>query len=230
MQISNLVSGQNKKGNFNKDLFLFDKENIEVGIFREDKEKSQGLIILGSESTDNRLIERIIMLQEDGKNNPLMAYTYNIVQTAYNGDAQVTVSRQALTVQGFNWLLKKNDVLSTLKDETLLLKYYQTQLDGLKIYDKDNKLLDYQDFLTLGEVTASGWFNVEFEDEKKKHKITFNPDGYLYKIETSIVETKQQLKSLLAEDLETAPSSEEIIINEEEDKKAKKQEIKSFID
>lgn len=229
MKISNLVSGQNKKGNFNKDLFLFDRENIEVGIFNEDKEKNQGLIYLGNESTDNKLIEHIIMLQEDGKNNPLIAYTYNIIQTSYNSETQVTISRQALTVQGFNWLLKRNDVLSTIKDESNIMKYYQSQLDAIGVKDKDNKLLTYQDFLTLAEVSPSGWFNLEFEDDKNKVKIVFNQDGYLYKIEKSFVETKQQLRSLISDDL--APSSEDIVLNEEEQKQAKEQEkLKSFLD
>lgn len=199
MKIGNIkTKATNNKKAFNKDLFLFDREELNEDRFNEIKANNEGLIYLGSEKTTNKLVEKVIIfLQDDTKGKTFLPYSLSVISTSYQGQKQTNCMLQALTLNGFNWLMKSNNVFDTLKDDTMILKYY-TMLLETQVALKDNKdnLCKYSDYLDLSELSNNGnWLTLELEDEKNKIKILFNSNGYLWKIEKEMITTAESIKS-----------------------------------
>ncbi len=178
---------------YNKDLFNSDRETIELV-----SNDYINLLLIDTNTTEAQTFEvRGSSLKETiiGIDNEMIAYLINANSTSYNDVKQVTINRQELTLQGFNFFMKDNDIEDVQQD------YYNNQLLS-KGYD-----------ITVKDISELGIFNTEyncttysFEAQDKKHWLTINKLGQLSSIKSRDIQASKtvqpketiQLQSVLA--------------------------------
>ncbi|MGB1226430.1 MAG: hypothetical protein ACPG9K_00950 [Poseidonibacter sp.] len=219
LTIKNLVTKTMKSKSYNKDLYASESELLELSDFQEDKSNSSGMIFITSDilsdnqGEQNGIREQVILLLEESKRD--IPYIFTVTKKiGFQGQLETSVYRQKLTLAGTTWLYAKTlNEDSTI--DSLIETYYRNELLHNDIQ------LSYEDLLFIAEVNNYGSSKVELEDDTRKVIVKFNKLGLLADIVVSkLSETKKVMFAssfAVVEDV-TAPSSEDIIINEEEEK------------
>ncbi len=181
--LKQIIEGQKTKkvSSYNTDLFKSDNENLTENFNKNDYD----FITLISTDTDTKsglLKESIIAISGSD------AYLLNTSPTAYNGEVSISIFSKWLTLQGFNYFTKENDVFLDHEGHIIqeVKEYYNAVLLGNELE------ITYQDILDLGEFNSE--FNciiLSFSTENHNYYITINSHQQLSKITKKVNLTKQ---------------------------------------
>lgn len=178
--LKDMINGQKQAEvkTFNKDLFKADSENLTDTFSKTDYDF---LDVITTDRTDAGLKETILAIK-DGD-----AYLISTVPSRFNGEVSVAIYSKWLTLQGFNWIIKKELEKPTSKyiDEegyltNTVIDYYNLQLAEALGEDTD---VTYSDILDLGEYNSEyNCVTLSATIETKRYSLTINERKQLSKI------------------------------------------------
>ena len=177
--LKDMINGQKQAEvkTFNKDLFKADSENLTDTFSKTDYDF---LDVITTDRTDAGLKETILAIK-DGD-----AYLISTVPSRFNGEVSIAIYSKWLTLQGFNWMVKKElespdskyiDEEGYLTDT--VINYYNMQITEA-LGDTD---ITYSDILDLGEYNSEyNCVTLSAMIETTRYSLTINERKQLSKI------------------------------------------------
>ena len=178
--LKDMINGQKQAEvkTFNKDLFKADSENLTDTFSKTDYDF---LDVITTDRTDAGLKETILAIK-DGD-----AYLISTVPSRFNGEVSVAIYSKWLTLQGFNWMVKKElespdskyiDEEGYLTDT--VINYYNMQITEALGEGTD---ITYSDILDLGEYNSEyNCVTLSAMIETTRYSLTINERKQLSKI------------------------------------------------
>ena len=178
--LKDMINGQKQAEvkTFNKDLFKADSENLTDTFSKTDYDF---LDVITTDRTDAGLKETILAIK-DGD-----AYLISTVPSRFNGEVSIAIYSKWLTLQGFNWMVKKElespdskyiDEEGYLTDT--VINYYNMQITEALGEGTD---ITYSDILDLGEYNSEyNCVTLSAMIETTRYSLTINERKQLSKI------------------------------------------------
>ena len=180
ISLKNIVSSEKTPTKaYNTELFAGDRESI------ESLSKDYFNLVSQIDSTIGKYDMKETALAIDTDNIPFLI---NVRASTYNGDKQVNISVQQLTLKGFNYFYKKSDLMKNDEIDASVIDYYNLEL-------KNNSFdFSYHDVLELAELkTDLNCSILKLETDEANYYITITIEGLLSKITKKLKqETKKQ--------------------------------------
>ena len=180
ISLKNIVSTEKTPTKaYNTELFAGDRESI------ESLRKDYFNLVSQIDSTLGKYDMKETALAIDTDNIPFLI---NVRASSYNGDKQVNISVQQLTLKGFNYFYKKSDLMKNDEIDISVIDYYNLEL-------KNNGFdFGYHDVLELAELkTDLNCSILKLETDEANYYITVTIEGFLSKITKKFKqETKKQ--------------------------------------
>jgi hypothetical protein len=180
ISLKNIVSSEKTPTKaYNTELFAGDRESI------ESLSKDYFNLVSQIDSTLGKYDMKETALAIDTDNIPFLI---NVRASSYNGDKQVNISVQQLTLKGFNYFYKKSDLMKNDEIDASVIDYYNLEL-------KNNSFdFSYHDVLELAELkTDLNCSILKLETDEANYYITITIEGFLSKITKKLKqETKKQ--------------------------------------
>ena len=177
--LTSAVAGQYTKEvrSYNKELFIGERETVE-SFNPSDYELIELLDTKSSEAQTYEVrgaARKELVVAIDSEFRPQLI---NANSTSYNGETQVTVTSQELTLAGFNYFTKQND----------------SQLDWTDYYNRVLERAGYE--ISVDDIKTLG----EFKSEYNCTTLSFTVDGVRHWL---TVNSHNQLSSIKSRDLDT---------------------------
>lgn len=167
--LKNIVQSEKKEiKSYNTELFKSDRETIET----ISSEYFNLVAPIDSTSGTYDLKETALSLDTDN-----VPFLINVRASSYNGEKQVNISVQELTLKGFNYFYKKSELMKESEININVIDYYNKEL-------KENGFdFSYNDVLELAELkTELNCSILKLETDEANYFITITTDGLLSKI------------------------------------------------
>lgn len=201
--ISDILSNKKNTHSYNSDIFAGDSEIYEdYNQALQECKEFRFNISLGSDieyasnKTDiSKMYENRLVMDYITTTNEISVFKYTFSKSMYKGEVQKRAYCQALTLNGFFWLLNK--AYETMDLDITMLEIYEL------IFHKYNVKIGFKDLLSLS-VLDKNRLVTELDNGSEKLIITFRDNGFISKLEIKSSEqiTAQKISSDFEDDFE----------------------------